>query len=418
MNYIYIDQIPISPNTNMERPTNKYLPFNTIENSDIVWLHKQMISDSSIQNLKKRIEKKYRQWIQKQIRKKTKIGKKYNRRKSYHFRSSNSIGFNIEDKKKFAQLTDFLDTYYNDGYHCKDGQTQCDRVEIGIKLKEDCNQANLMYYCSPYGNYKQPSIFTDTDTINNNTNTSDFLQNDRIANISNINNNNTNTNNNNDDGSSDNNNNNPSNCIQNDRIANISNINNNANTNNNNDDEDHMTGSLNDIVNSRRNYYGLYAKDNIAPYTIICEYCGELTRYKDIMQESDIIDTSYNFIDLIGTVDNMCKYNYWGENKSDKLMITDLHGFLNESVYINDIRITKNSETNTIDEPNVFFIEILVNGWPHIFVVSGPNKINKGEELLIDRGMNYWEEMEQKYKVQNKIKQLITNHTEYIRVDK
>lgn len=41
---------------------------------------------------------------------------------------------------------------------------------------------------------------------------------------------------------------------------------------------------------------------------------------------------------------------------------------------------------------NVMYVEVLVNKWPRIFIIT-LNDIEAGEELLIDYGASYWEKL-------------------------
>jgi hypothetical protein len=65
----------------------------------------------------------------------------------------------------------------------------------------------------------------------------------------------------------------------------------------------------------------------------------------------------------------------------------------NKGSLINDHRWSLAGEEGVPHkEANVSFIEVMVNGWPHIFVIS-TRAIGKDQELLIDYSAEYWEKI-------------------------
>eukprot|EP00669_Euglena_mutabilis_P012998 TRINITY_DN7723_c0_g1_i1.p1 TRINITY_DN7723_c0_g1~~TRINITY_DN7723_c0_g1_i1.p1 ORF type:complete len:425 (-),score=75.16 TRINITY_DN7723_c0_g1_i1:253-1503(-) len=62
----------------------------------------------------------------------------------------------------------------------------------------------------------------------------------------------------------------------------------------------------------------------------------------------------------------------------------------NQTMIINDCR-TEPYESDAFDcFPNVQFVEVTLNGWPHVFVET-TKKIKFGAEILVDYGPGYWE---------------------------
>ena len=66
--------------------------------------------------------------------------------------------------------------------------------------------------------------------------------------------------------------------------------------------------------------------------------------------------------------------------------ILDAENVFNEASLINDVRdnfLEDDSEPEVLRTENVMYVEVLVNKWPRVFIITLEN-IEAGEELLID----------------------------------
>ena len=141
----------------------------------------------------------------------------------------------------------------------------------------------------------------------------------------------------------------------------------------------------NDAVVALRGQYGLFATQKIKPFAIIGQYCGQLSLEREInfgiehhkLAKLDYMMDLEEFQKYLGTTDAVEIDCYPDPN--------DNYPYKgNEMMYINDSKGSKKGGAR-----NAQFLEILRNGWPHIFVVS-TRKINEGEEIKVQYSAKYW----------------------------
>ncbi|KAL7570319.1 hypothetical protein ACA910_017166 [Epithemia clementina (nom. ined.)] len=130
--------------------------------------------------------------------------------------------------------------------------------------------------------------------------------------------------------------------------------------------------------------YCLVAVENIAAGTVLCEYAGLVRRETD--EDGIPEQNSYGF--------KLQKLDEWvlktAETCYEKSFILDARSVFNESSLINDIRTDVLARERPDREENVGCKEVLLNKWPHVFLVS-TRDIKAGEELITDYGPSYWE---------------------------
>lgn len=80
---------------------------------------------------------------------------------------------------------------------------------------------------------------------------------------------------------------------------------------------------------------------------------------------------------------------------SKKIFTLDAQKHCNELAFLNDPTIDSLADEEQQDqgsrEANAEFVEVLIDGWPHIFVVAKESGINAFSEGLISYGNKYWE---------------------------
>jgi hypothetical protein len=67
----------------------------------------------------------------------------------------------------------------------------------------------------------------------------------------------------------------------------------------------------------------------------------------------------------------------------------DAADVFNEASLINDVRFNGGKSLLLERDDNESFVELLVNGWPHVFIIT-TKAIKRGKEFLIDYGKEYW----------------------------
>mmetsp|Transcript_30887 Transcript_30887/g.55991 ORF Transcript_30887/g.55991 Transcript_30887/m.55991 type:complete len:134 (-) Transcript_30887:52-453(-) len=67
----------------------------------------------------------------------------------------------------------------------------------------------------------------------------------------------------------------------------------------------------------------------------------------------------------------------------------DAGNVFNEASLINDVRFNVLGEEPVERDDNVSFVEVLVNGWPHVFIIT-TKAVKTGKEFSIDYGKEYW----------------------------
>mmetsp|Transcript_15673 Transcript_15673/g.45262 ORF Transcript_15673/g.45262 Transcript_15673/m.45262 type:complete len:649 (+) Transcript_15673:183-2129(+) len=132
-------------------------------------------------------------------------------------------------------------------------------------------------------------------------------------------------------------------------------------------------------------HFGLFATQRIPRHTIICEYAGEVRRedeggYNPVPEYSVKLERCDSHI---LSKKNATAYDYG--------YMVDGELVLNEGSVINDARSSLVGEEDTEHrDANASFMEVIANGWPHIFVIA-TTTIEEDEEILIDYGPEYWE---------------------------
>eukprot|EP00483_Globobulimina_turgida_P012822 UN12846 len=111
--------------------------------------------------------------------------------------------------------------------------------------------------------------------------------------------------------------------------------------------------------------YGLFAVENIPKHTVLSEFTGCV---KPIGTKSN---RKHNlFCHLIGHLGDDQSTLFWEKITNKELLIIDSSEKHNECIYL-----------NYGQEPNVALYEVLVNKWPHVFVVT-IHDIKQGEKLF------------------------------------
>lgn len=114
---------------------------------------------------------------------------------------------------------------------------------------------------------------------------------------------------------------------------------------------------------SKKVGYGIFAKEDIAPYSVICHYVGEIIPTKNIKEKHDSTFSFEHFDDY--SIDGMKKGNW--------------------------ARFMNHSDLGT-DSNNVTVWEYYKKDGPKIVFTAGPRGIKKGAQLLYSYGEEYWED--------------------------
>lgn len=146
-----------------------------------------------------------------------------------------------------------------------------------------------------------------------------------------------------------------------------------------------------------RGQHGVFAIRAIPAWTIIGQYCGQLSLGSEIHygrnnlrklgKLSYMLQIENAFDDLLADDDAVKIDCYPDPSTRSGRFPNPPKG--NECMFINDARGCPNPSR----AENVMFLEILRKGWPHIFVVS-MQAISPGSELKISYGKNYWKDQE------------------------
>ena len=137
-------------------------------------------------------------------------------------------------------------------------------------------------------------------------------------------------------------------------------------------------------------HFGLFASKQILKDTIIMEYAGLVRRENEGMYQ---INPEYA-VKLGACDEHILNHQVKGKDIDySNAYILDGEWLFNEGSLINDHRWSLAGEESVLHrDVNAKFLEVVVNGWPHIFIISTKN-ISKDEELLIDYGPEYWEKI-------------------------
>jgi hypothetical protein len=158
----------------------------------------------------------------------------------------------------------------------------------------------------------------------------------------------------------------------------------------------------NDPRVSLRNQNKVITTEFIPKYTIIAPYSGILTTEKFFVEKFP-----KNSIERLRH--DAYSFAIHTRPKNHRLML-DGYGYGNETMCINDFRLDPFSNNVSSQEPlqpNTSFIEVKVNKWPYIFVISITD-ILPGSELLVDYGERFWSNFRDSYN-------LLQQFTEYIK---
>ena len=142
---------------------------------------------------------------------------------------------------------------------------------------------------------------------------------------------------------------------------------------------------------SLKPHFGLFATRKIPKHTILCEYSGEVRGDNEAFGG---YQAAPEYVVKLEHCDNfiLSKTN---DRYSDTFVLDAEWGF-NEGSLINDHRwsLAWDDDVNVVHrKENVKFVEVVVNAWPHIFIMSIAS-IAKDEEILMDYGPDYWEKVE------------------------
>ncbi|WP_281648915.1 SET domain-containing protein [Parendozoicomonas sp. Alg238-R29] len=136
----------------------------------------------------------------------------------------------------------------------------------------------------------------------------------------------------------------------------------------------HVTLPENDTRLGLRGQSGVLAASDIDEFTVLGPYLGKYCHGQDLQVEQGIhghnvgryaVDCSMDTLRL-----DLCGYGYG-----------------NVTVCINANTTYRPGEP--VFQDNAFFTMVIYRGWPYIYVVS-KQRINKGEEILVDYGRFYW----------------------------
>jgi len=154
--------------------------------------------------------------------------------------------------------------------------------------------------------------------------------------------------------------------------------------------------------------FGAFAKVDLPLGTILGEYTGEV---KSILQLYDEVTGDS------GGLQNEMKMVYsldleitakWVENAEADQLTLDANRHSSEFALINDYRSDWYSEKyqNPLRRQNVVFLEVLVNNWPHKYVVVC-EPVARGKELYVDYSSKFWEQRRDAYDRRKYIENLL-----------
>ena len=134
-------------------------------------------------------------------------------------------------------------------------------------------------------------------------------------------------------------------------------------------------------------HYGVFANSFIPKHTVVCEYAGLVRR-----EDEGEYDPNPEYGVKLTKCDEWARME--GGNYADAFIL-DAADIFNEASLINDVRdsvLGDGNEPELLRTENCAFVEVLVNKWPRVYVITLED-IQPGEELLLDYGASYWEKV-------------------------
>jgi len=134
--------------------------------------------------------------------------------------------------------------------------------------------------------------------------------------------------------------------------------------------------------------YGLYAKKNLSPGTLLGEYTG-LIRFEDELNTQERQEVRRYDMNLdIGAGKEMERWSKVAvpkfPNRKDFSLFIDASKHRSEMAYINDIRPDR--------QENTVFVSLFIHDWPHVVVMT-TREVRRGQQLLIEYGNEYWSDI-------------------------
>lgn len=161
-----------------------------------------------------------------------------------------------------------------------------------------------------------------------------------------------------------------------------------------------------------KHFYGLFLDKDADPIpkgAIIGEYVGEVVDDDTLQEEKDeqLDDDEVNIQQLsneeyLMSMDSTRKwFQKRGADHNNLLHVNALR-YRNAMAAINDYRGYGRKGAS------VFFREVMINSWRHLFVTALED-IKPGEELLADYGQQYWDSKQELKRAEDKLEQKIKN---------
>ena len=162
-------------------------------------------------------------------------------------------------------------------------------------------------------------------------------------------------------------------------------------------------------------FYGLFLKEGAEPIpkgAIIGEYVGEVVDDDTLQEEiEDAVDDDEVNIKQLSNEEylmSMESTRRWfhkrGAENTNILHVNALK-YRNSMAAINDYR---GYESAGRKDASVFFREVTINSWRHLFVTA-LEEIKPGEELLADYGQLYWDNKQELKRSEDQLEQKIKN---------
>ena len=146
--------------------------------------------------------------------------------------------------------------------------------------------------------------------------------------------------------------------------------------------------------------YGLFALEDVKAGDLICEYAGVVGREAPDAWCNDNYG-EYSF--QLQALDHHVKKN---EGLYACAFLLDAATHFNEAALVNDVRsshefdeangdsLPTQHENTTLQtqHENTTYVEVLVNGWPHAFLVAAED-VAKDQEFFVDYMDEYWQKI-------------------------
>jgi hypothetical protein len=127
-------------------------------------------------------------------------------------------------------------------------------------------------------------------------------------------------------------------------------------------------------------------QENSPRGTVLIEYGGLLRREDECREDGSAYGHNTEYAVKLDTCDE------WTMAKEGEYAATfdlDAADVFNEASLVNDVRFNVLGEEPVERDDTVSFVELLVNGWPHVFIIM-TKAVKRGKEFLIDYGKEYW----------------------------